>query len=139
MTGRQTNNQVSDEGVFSFSGSVRYHSAPAVGLGQVVRGDGFGHATDLVDLQQQAIASLAVNGSLDTLGVGDSKIVANNLDRGVGSQRGPGAPVILVEGIFNGDHRVGLDEVLVDFLKFAAVQPLAGIGLGVLEVQVVFA
>ena len=57
--------------------------------------DGFCDGSDLVDLQEQRVASLLVNGHLDTLGVGDSQVVADNLDGGGSGQSCPSCPIIL--------------------------------------------
>lgn len=42
LTGRQSDDQVSDEGVFSLAGAMRHHGAPSVLLGQQVSVDGLG-------------------------------------------------------------------------------------------------
>ncbi len=59
--------------------------------------DGFCDCSDLVDLQEQGVASLLVNGHLDTLGVGDGQVVANDLNGGGSGQSCPSCPIILNE------------------------------------------
>jgi hypothetical protein len=44
-----------------------------------VSGNGFSHGSDLVHLEKQAVACLAINGHLDALGVCDREIVTNDL------------------------------------------------------------
>jgi len=50
LTGRETNDQIGDERVFSLSGAMGYHGAPTMAFGELVSIDGFRHASDLVDL-----------------------------------------------------------------------------------------
>ncbi|TMW49879.1 hypothetical protein DOY81_005060 [Sarcophaga bullata] len=137
LTSRQTNDQISDEGILSFAGTMRYHGAPAVLFGQQMGLDGFGNGTNLVDLQQQTVAGLLFNGSLDTFGIGDSQIITNDLNAGSGSKFSPGIPMILIEGIFNGYNGEVLDEFLVQIGQFFWGQPLGFVAVGVLEIQIV--
>ena len=51
----------------------------------------------------------------------------------------PRLPVVLVERIFNGNNRVFLDEAQVDIGEFLASDPFGGVGVRVLEVEVVLA
>ena len=51
----------------------------------------------------------------------------------------PRLPVVLVEWIFNGNNRVFLDEAQVDIGEFFASDPFGGVGVRVLEVEVVLA
>lgn len=52
---------------------------------------------------------------------------------------GPCLPIILVEGVLNRNNRVLLDIAEVQVGKFGTGDPLARVGVGVLEIQVVFA
>ena len=75
----ETDDQIGDEGVFSFARSVGDHDAPA-GIHRHLSGlDGLGEGSNLVNLQQKSVAGLLVQGSLDSGGVGDQKIVSDNL------------------------------------------------------------
>ena len=67
LAGGQTNNEVGDEGVLSLTGTMRHHRAPAGAFGELVSVDRLGDATDLVDLQQQAVAGLLLDGGLDSV------------------------------------------------------------------------
>lgn len=87
----------------------------------------------------RTVASLGLNGLLDTLNVGDGQVVADDLDVGVGGEVAPGLPVVLVEGVLDGDDAVLLDVAEVDLGKLLAGDPLGGVGVGVLELQVVLA
>ena len=51
----------------------------------------------------------------------------------------PRLPVVLVERIFNGNNRVFPDEAQVDIGEFLASDPFGGVGVRVLEVQIVLA
>lgn len=64
----------------------------------------FGDGTDLVDFEEEGVARFLFNGGLNTLGVGDQEIVTDDLDRDVGGEFGVGVPVVLVEGVFDGDN-----------------------------------
>lgn len=92
------------------SSPVRHHSAPALGLGHVVSLDGLSHAANLVDLEQEPIAGLLLDGGGDPLGVGDQEVISHDLDLCAGGQLGVSLPVILVKGILNTDDRVVLDK-----------------------------
>lgn len=124
LTSGQANNQVGNEGILSLTGTMGDHGAPAILFGQQMGLNGLGDGADLVDLQQQAVAGLLLNGSLDTLGIGDSQIIADNLNGGVGGDIGPGIPMILVEGIFNGHNGEVLDEFLIHFSQFGGEQAI---------------
>ena len=89
---------------------MRNHGSPSLSLGHIVSLDSLSHAANLVDLEQQTVASLLVNGSGDSLGVGHQKIVSHNLDAGAGGQLGITLPVILVKRILNTQNWVVLDE-----------------------------
>lgn len=52
---------------------------------------------------------------------------------------GPRLPVILVEGVLNRDDGVLLDVAQVEVGELNTSDPLGGVRVGVLEVQVVFA
>ena len=66
--------------------------------------DGFGHRTNLVDLQQQTVAGFLLNGLGNPLRVGDCEVISHDLDVHTREERGPSGPIILVKGVFNGDH-----------------------------------
>lgn len=139
LSGGQADDQIADERVLGLAGTVRDHGAPAVLLGQQMGGNGLGDGTDLVNLQQQAVAGLLLHSGGNALGVGHGQIVTHNLDGGGTGQVGPGLPVVLVEGILNGDNGEVLDELLVHVGQLVGRQPLGLVALGVLEVQIVLA
>lgn len=66
LTSGQANDQVGNKRVLGLTGTMRHHRAPASALGELVSIDGFGDTADLVDLKQQAIASLLLNSGLDS-------------------------------------------------------------------------
>jgi len=78
LTGRETNDQIGDECVFSLSGTMGDHGAPTVALGELMSIDGFRHGSDLVDLQQQAVARFLFDGPLDSGLHKDCKTISFN-------------------------------------------------------------
>lgn len=72
--------------------------------GRHSRLDGFCHRANLVDLQQQAVASLLLHGLGDPLGIGDCEVISYNLYVHPREERAPSGPVILIKRVFNGDH-----------------------------------
>ena len=128
-----------------------------VGLGEIVGFDGLCDGADLVDLQQETVARLFLDGHVDPLGVGHGQIVADDLDGRLGGQVGPALPVVLieeewfstssnslckssylVEGILDGDDGVLFDEAEVHLSELGRRDPFGLVGLFVLEVEVVF-
>ena len=57
--------------------------------------------TNLVDLEQQGIARLGVNGLLHALGVGAQQVVAHNLGQALGGEGSVRVPIVLVEGVLH--------------------------------------
>jgi len=104
-----------------------------------LRLDRLGNGSDLVDFKQQTVASLLLDGGFDTEGVGDSKVVADDLDATFGGEVGPSLPIVLVEGILDGDDGVLLNVADVEVRELNASEPLRGIGIWVLEVEIVLA
>jgi hypothetical protein len=139
LAGTETDNDVSDGDIFGLAGTVGDHDTPASGEG-VLRGvDGLGDGTDLVDLEEEGVASLGLDGLLDELGVGDGKVITDDLEvraRGL-VEVAPGLPVVLGEGVLDGDDGVLGSELLVLVGKLLVGDPLGLIGVGVLEVKVV--
>jgi hypothetical protein len=116
-----------------FSSRIRFH------VRRDLRLDRFRDGSNLVDLKQETVASFFLNSNLDTKGVRDGEVVANNLDTTFGGEVSPSLPVILVEGILDGDDGVLLDVAEVEVGKFDTGEPLRRVGIGVLEVEVVLA
>jgi hypothetical protein len=115
LTSTETDNEISNGGIFGFTGTVRDHDTPTGGLGVKSSLDRFSKGTDLVDLEQEGVTGLLFNGSDNTLGVGDQKIITDQLEFRGGVQVRPGLPIILIESIFNGDNykrRVNISKAL---------------------------
>ena len=108
-------------------------------MGRNLRLDGLRDGPDLVDLKQETVASLLLDGSLDAERVGDGKVVTDNLDATIGGEVRPSLPIVLVEGILDGDDGVLLNIADVKVGELDTSEPLRGIGVGVLEVEVVLA
>jgi len=129
LTGRETDDQIGNECVFSLSGTMGDHGAPTIAFGKFVGIDGFCHGSDLVDLQQQAVASLLFDGFLDSglyrdckdwlalieikiqmirrrlrilpFWIGDKEVVTDDLNVSRRSKASPRIPVVLIERIFD--------------------------------------
>lgn len=108
LTSAKSNDEVTNKVVFSLTRAMADHNAPAGGLTHVGGLNRLGDSADLVDLQEQSVAKLLVNTSLDTGRVGNQKVVTNNLDTLVKllGHFDVRCKVILVEGIFDRDNRV---------------------------------
>lgn len=137
LTGAETDNDVSNGDILSLTRSVRDHDTPAVSVRVLGSLNRLGQGTDLVDLEEESVARLELDGLLDAERVGDSQIVTDNLDvLGLG-EVAPGLPVVLSEGVLDGDNGVLLAELGVKVGKLLVAEPLAGVALGVLEVKIV--
>lgn len=137
LASSETDGEISNGGILGLTGSVGNHDTP-LGVVRVVGGlDGLGDGTDLVDLEEEGVSRLLVNGSLDSDGVGDSQIITDNLDVGGGDKVRPGGPVILSEGILERSNGVLGDELGVVSSKLLTSLPQRLVGVGVLEVKVV--
>lgn len=151
----ETDGNVSDGNVLSLTGAVGDHDTPAIGVGVLGGLDRLGERTDLVDLEEEGVARLELDGLLDTEGVGDSQVVTRNMlvsSKWLQNQEGnipnnlevrglvevaPGLPVVLGEGVLNADNGVLASKRLVEVGKLLVGEPLGGVALGVLEIQVV--
>lgn len=137
LAGAETDNDVSNGDILSFTGTVRNHDTPGGSEGVLGSLDGLGDGTDLVDLEEKGVASLGLNGLLDEGGVGDGQVITNNLLVVDLAEVGPGLPVVLGEGVLDRDNGVLGSELLVLVGELLVGNPLLGVGLGVLEVEVV--
>lgn len=137
LTGTETDSDVSNGDVLGLTGAVGDHDTPVVGVGVLGGLDRLGQGTDLVDLQQKGVARLELDGLLDAEGVGDSQVITDNLEVGGLVEVRPGLPVVLSEGVLDGDDGVLGSKGLVEVGKLLVGEPLGGVGFGVLEVEVV--
>jgi len=112
---------------------VRGHDTPTVGLSELNSLDRLGDGTNLVDLEEKSVTSLLLDSGLDSEGVGNGKIVTDNLDLSRGVKSGPRLPVVLVKGVLNGDDVVLLDVSLVDFGELSTGEGLGLVRVGVLS------
>lgn len=115
------------------------HDAPAIGVGVLGSLDGLGEGTDLVDLEQESVGRLELNGLLNAQRVGDGQVITDNLARGALGlvEVAPGLPVVLGEGVLDRDNGVLLGKVTVHGGELLVGNPLGGVAIGVLEVEVV--
>lgn len=113
------------------------HDTPVVGVGVLGGLDGLGESTNLVNLEQESVARLELDGLLDAQRVGDSQVITDNLEVGGLVEVAPGLPVVLSEGVLNADNGVLGSQGLVEVSKLLVGEPLGLVAVGVLEVQVV--
>jgi hypothetical protein len=137
LTGTETNSDVSNGDILGLTGAVGDHDTPAVGIGVLGGLDRLGQGTDLVDLQEKGVAGLELNGLLNAQRVGDSQVITDDLEVGGLVEVAPGLPVVLSEGVLDGDNGVLGSEGLVEVGKLLVGEPLGGVALGILEVKIV--
>ena len=113
------------------------HDTPVVGVGVLGGLDGLGESTNLVDLEQESVARLELDGLLDAQRVGDSQVITDDLEVGGLVEVAPGLPVVLSEGVLNADNGVLGSQGLVEVSQLLVGEPLGLVAVGVLEVQVV--
>lgn len=131
----KTDGEVGNVDRLGLTGSVRGHDTPAVGLRELDGLDGLGDGTDLVDLEEQGVARLLLDGSLDSERVGDGQVITDNLDLGRLVEVGPGIPVVLGEGVLDGANVVLLAVAVVQVGELLSGEPLGRVGVGVLNCQ----
>lgn len=152
----ETDSNVGNGDILGLTGAVGHHDTPVVGVGVLGGLDRLGQRTDLVDLEQESVAGLELDGLLDTDRVGHGQVVTgncglapshhlvfnsehlpNNLEvRGL-VEVAPGLPVVLSEGVLDADNGVLGSKRLVEVGQLLVGEPLGGVALRVLEVQVV--
>ena len=137
LTSTKTDDDVSDGDILSLTRAVGNHNTPVSTESVLGSLDGLSDGTDLVDLEEESVARLLLDGLLDEFRVGDCQVVTNNLEvRGLEEVR-PGLPVVLSEGVLDGDDGVLLGERLVELSELLVGEPLALVAVRVLEVKVV--
>mmetsp|Transcript_53138 Transcript_53138/g.123861 ORF Transcript_53138/g.123861 Transcript_53138/m.123861 type:complete len:202 (+) Transcript_53138:433-1038(+) len=95
---------------------MRAHDAPAIGLAKLHRINGLRDSTNLVHLQEQRVARLVIDGFLHPRDIRDGEVITDNLGGApdLGREGRPCPPVVLVEGILDGDQRVVGTKVCVE-------------------------
>lgn len=96
-------------------------------------------SNDYPYLKEKTIASLLLDGRLDTKRVCHGQVVSDDLDLRIRSEMRPSLPVILVKWILDGYDRVFLDQLKVNVCELLSGDPLCWVGVRVLEVQVILA
>ena len=137
LAGTETDSNVSNGDILGLTGAVGDHDTPAVGVGVLGGLDGLGESADLVDLEEEGVARLELNGLLDAQGVGNGQVITDNLEVGGLVEVAPGLPIILSEGVLDGDNGVLGSKLLVQVGELLVGDPLGGVAIGVLEVEVV--
>ena len=101
--------------VLGFTGSVGDHDSESVVLAEKCTFNWLGDAADLVHIEEEGVAGLFVDCLLDSGGVGDEEVIADDLDlfSDFGSEFSVGFPVILIEGVFDGNNWVFGDQLLI--------------------------
>ena len=75
LAGAETNDDVGNGDILGLTRAVRNHDTPAGTESVLGSLDGLGDGTDLVDLEEEGVASLGLDGLLDESGVGDSQVI----------------------------------------------------------------
>lgn len=75
FTASQTDGNVGNGDIFGLTRSVRNHESPSCAESILSGLDRFANGTDLVNLEQESVASLGLNGLLDEHRVGHGQIV----------------------------------------------------------------
>ncbi len=95
--------------------------------------DGLGDRTDLVDLQQQTVTSLLLDGGLDPQRVGDSQIITDDLNTSRSGVVRPSLPIVLVKGVLDRTDIVFLAVTVVEISELGTGDPFGWIRVGVLR------
>lgn len=115
------NGQVSDGGIFGFTGSVGDHAGIAVGLGKTDGVKSLGQGTDLVDLDKDGVGNIVDDALLDEFRIGNEEIVADKLNllaKSLG-ELFPTFPIGFGKAVFDGDDgRIILDKLLKELNHF---------------------
>ena len=74
----ETDSNVGNGDILSLTRAVGHHDTPVVRVRVLGGLDRLGQRTDLVDLEQQSVAGLELDGLLDTEGVGDSQVITKS-------------------------------------------------------------
>src|SRR5882757_3300453 len=72
--------EIGDKGVFGFAAAMRNDGVVSVFARKFDSVDRFGDAADLIELDENRVGNAFVNATREALGVGDEKIVADELD-----------------------------------------------------------
>nr|pir phosphopyruvate hydratase - Deinococcus radiodurans (strain R1) [Deinococcus radiodurans] len=135
LPGVGRHSEVGDKGVFGLARAVADDGAVVVALGEFDGVHALGEGADLVHLDQNRVAHLAVDALLQALGVGHEQVVAHQLGLGahLGGQAFPAVPVVFSEAVFDADNRVAAGPVGPEVDHLVAAQHAA------LALQVVLA
>src|SRR5690554_6073479 len=104
--------QVSNSGIFSFTGTVGNHRRVAGVLSHFDGIQSFRQATDLVELDQDGVTNTLLDTLLQDLGVGYEQVITHQLHLAAQlvGQDLPAVPVALVHAVFDGHNRVTLTQ-----------------------------
>ena len=79
LASAETDDDVSNGDILSLTRTVGNHDTPAGGKGVLGGLGGLGDGANLVDLEEEGVAGLLLNGLLDESGVGDSQVVTTSV------------------------------------------------------------
>jgi len=139
LAGPEAHHKVGNEGVLCLAAAVADHDPPASRLGKLAGANSLGEGANLVDLEEEGVDGLLVNGGLDPLGVGDEQVIPDGLNRGGGLELDKGIPVILSKPVLEGHDGVVTEVPPVEVGELLSGEPLGRVRVRVLEVQVVLA
>merc|ERR1719233_624528 len=83
LTSAQTNHEVSNKAILGLTRPVGDHSAPPFSLGHVVGLDGLSDRPDLVNLQEEPVASFLFDCRHNPLRICHQEIISDNLNLGL--------------------------------------------------------
>jgi len=97
--------EVGDRGVFGLAAAVAHDGSVAVAMSQVDRFKRLGERADLVDLDEDRIGAAHFDALGQALGVGDKKVVANELALAADflSNGSPAVPIVFGEAVLDAD------------------------------------
>jgi hypothetical protein len=122
--------------VFGLSRAVRHNSIPTGTLCSLNSGNSFAEGADLIWLNENGVCCLRFDATLQKFGIGDEKIIANELCRCTNFFRKgcPVLPIIFIEAVLDRDNREFRSDCLIPLNKFCGTDSSAFSGKGVLAI-----
>jgi hypothetical protein len=132
----QSYSHISKSRVLCLCRAVGGHDLPACPEGHACRIKGLGDGTDLVELEQQGVAGMHLDALLQALYVGDIKVISNYYGaRQLRRKLGKAVIRLLLEGVFQGNNRVGLDQIDIVIDQLSGCEPVSIHGVAAFHVE----
>src|SRR5215471_3200419 len=114
------NSQVGDREIFGLTGAVTHNAGITILAREINCVERLGQSADLVGLDQHRVSNTTFDTSLDSFGISDEQIIANQLNTRseLIGQHFPSVPIIFGEPVFDADNRIFVDQphIVVDHL-----------------------